>query len=91
MELVQRKEIDKKKDNIKAPDKLRSWVQIIPPGPLFPVVQIRYCFEFNFNNCRTKSLAMYCCSPTTISNILLNNLAIVTLAIAVILFAARQL
>ena len=33
---------------------LRSWVQI-PPGPLFPVVQLRYCFEFIFGKCRTNS------------------------------------
>jgi hypothetical protein len=36
---------------------LRSWVQI-PPGPFLTVVQIRYCYELYFNNCRTKSLAM---------------------------------
>jgi hypothetical protein len=36
---------------------LRSWVQIIPPGPLFTVVQVRYCFELVFDSCRTKSLA----------------------------------
>ena len=35
---------------------LRSWVQI-PPGPLFPVVQIRYWFELVFGYCPTKSLA----------------------------------
>jgi hypothetical protein len=34
--------------------RLRSWVQI-PPGPLFTVVQLRHCFEFNFGKCRTKS------------------------------------
>jgi hypothetical protein len=33
--------------------RLRSWVQL-PPGPFLPVVQIRYCFEFNLDNCLTK-------------------------------------
>jgi hypothetical protein len=32
---------------------LRSWVQI-PPGPFLSVVQLRYYFEFNLDNCRTK-------------------------------------
>jgi hypothetical protein len=27
---------------------LRSWVQI-PPGPLFTVVQLRYCFELDLS------------------------------------------
>jgi hypothetical protein len=36
---------------------LRSWVHSIPPGPLFPVVQLRHCFEFILDNCRTDSLA----------------------------------
>jgi hypothetical protein len=34
---------------------LRSWVQI-PPGPFLSVVQLRYYFEFNLDNCRTKKL-----------------------------------
>jgi hypothetical protein len=33
---------------------LRSWVQIIPPGPFLPVVQLRYYLEFNLDNCSTK-------------------------------------
>ena len=37
----------------KGTDELRSWVQL-PPGPFLPVVQIRYCFEFNLDNCLTK-------------------------------------
>ena len=32
---------------------LRSWVQL-PPGPFLPVVQLRYCFELDFGDCRTK-------------------------------------
>ncbi|MDQ3851882.1 MAG: hypothetical protein M3299_03495, partial [Thermoproteota archaeon] len=32
---------------------LRSWVQI-PPGPLFPVVQLRYWIEIVLGNCPTK-------------------------------------
>ncbi|HJY10905.1 MAG TPA: hypothetical protein VJ250_08125, partial [Nitrososphaeraceae archaeon] len=36
---------------------LRSWVQIHPPGPLFPVSEIRYCSELDFNNCQTNSAA----------------------------------
>jgi hypothetical protein len=36
---------------------LRSWVQI-PPGPFLSVRELRYYFEFNLDNCRTKSLAM---------------------------------
>ena len=32
---------------------LRSWVQIIPPGPLFNVVQLRYYFKLIFDECRT--------------------------------------
>jgi hypothetical protein len=36
---------------------LRSWVQI-PPGPLFTALEIRYCFEIDFNDCRTKLAAM---------------------------------
>ena len=35
---------------------LRSWVQI-PPGPFLPVLEIRYCFELDFNNCWTDSAA----------------------------------
>jgi hypothetical protein len=37
---------------------LRSWVQILPPGPLFPVVQIRYWNELGFSDCRTNSAAI---------------------------------
>jgi hypothetical protein len=37
--------------------KLRSWVQI-PPGPLFPVVQLRYYFELNLDDCQTNSAAI---------------------------------
>jgi hypothetical protein len=33
---------------------LRSWVQI-PPGPFLPVREVRYYFEFNLDNCPTKS------------------------------------
>ena len=32
---------------------LRSWVQL-PPGPFLSVVQLRYYFEFNLDNCLTK-------------------------------------
>jgi hypothetical protein len=42
---------------------LRSWVQI-PPGPFLSVVQIRYCSEIDFNNCRTNSAAMPMPYPT---------------------------
>jgi hypothetical protein len=37
---------------------LRSWVQI-PPGPSFPVVQLRYWFERVLNKCRTNSAATH--------------------------------
>ena len=36
---------------------LRSWVQI-PPGPFLLILEIRYYYEFNLDNCRTKSLAL---------------------------------
>src|SRR5215212_3897173 len=36
---------------------LWSWVQL-PPGPFLSTRDLRYYFEFNFNNCRTKSLAV---------------------------------
>jgi hypothetical protein len=35
---------------------LRLWVQI-PPGPHFPVVQLRYYFELILGDCRTDSAA----------------------------------
>jgi len=37
---------------------LRSWVQIIPPGPFFPVVQLRYYFRFIVGGCRTNWLPL---------------------------------
>ncbi len=39
MDIVQRKR-KSRHDNTKAVDVLRSWVQIIPPGPFFTVVQL---------------------------------------------------
>ena len=42
---------------------LRSWVQI-PPGPSFPVVQLRYWFKLIFDECRTNSTAMPMPYPT---------------------------
>jgi hypothetical protein len=39
-------------------DALRSWVQL-PPGPFLSVVQLRYYFEFNLDNCRTILPAMH--------------------------------
>ena len=36
--------------------RLRSWVQI-PPGPLLLVLEIRYCFKRDFNDCRTNPQA----------------------------------
>src|SRR5919106_1814321 len=36
---------------------LRSWVQL-PPGPYLPVLELRYYFEFDFNNCRTNLAAI---------------------------------
>ena len=39
---------------------LRSWVQI-PPGPLLSVVQLLYCFERVFDECRTKILVSHEC------------------------------
>jgi hypothetical protein len=38
--------------------RMRSWVQILPPGPFLSVVQLRYYFEFNLDNCRTNSAAI---------------------------------
>jgi hypothetical protein len=38
-------------------DGLRSWVQI-PPGPLFPVLEIQYYSEFDLGNCPTNSAAV---------------------------------
>ena len=32
--------------------RMRSWVPL-PPGPFLSVVQLRYYFEFNLDNCRT--------------------------------------
>ena len=40
-----------------------SWVQI-PPGPFLFVLEIRYCFESNLDECRTKDLAMSMPYPT---------------------------
>ena len=37
--------------------RMRSWVQL-PPGPFLSVVQLRYYFEINLDNCRTNSAAM---------------------------------
>src|SRR5687767_5632780 len=37
--------------------RMRSWVPL-PPGPFLSVVQLRYYFEFNLDNCRTNSAAM---------------------------------
>jgi hypothetical protein len=42
------------RDHQRYRDLLRSWVQI-PPGPLFPIVQLRYCFERVLNKYRTNS------------------------------------
>jgi hypothetical protein len=38
---------------------LRSWVQI-PPGPFLSVMKVRHWFEFNLDNCRTKTLFEIC-------------------------------
>ena len=35
---------------------LRSWVPL-PPGPFLPVIELRQCFELDFNNCQTKPSA----------------------------------
>jgi hypothetical protein len=37
---------------------LRSWVQILPPGPLLSVMKLRYWFEFIFDECRTNLAAI---------------------------------
>ncbi len=37
--------------------RMRSWVPL-PPGPSLSVVQLRYYFEFNIDNCRTNSAAI---------------------------------
>jgi len=37
--------------------RMRSWVQL-PPSPFLSVVQLRYYFEFNLDNCRTNSAAI---------------------------------
>jgi hypothetical protein len=34
---------------------LRSWVQI-PPGPFLSARELRYYFEFDLDDCRTKTL-----------------------------------
>jgi hypothetical protein len=39
---------------LKYADWLRSWVQIIPPGPLLQSSKLRYYFKFVFDECRTK-------------------------------------
>jgi hypothetical protein len=44
-------------------DLLRSWVQI-PPGPLFTVLEIRYCSEIDFDDRPTETLAMPMPYPT---------------------------
>ena len=36
---------------------LRSWVQL-PPGPFLSVLEIRYWIELDFDNCRTKTVAI---------------------------------
>jgi hypothetical protein len=33
---------------MKVARELRSWVQIIPPGPFLSVIQLRYYSKFNF-------------------------------------------
>jgi hypothetical protein len=38
--------------------RMRSWVPLPPPGPFLSVVQLRYYFEFNLDNCRTNSAAI---------------------------------
>lgn len=43
--------------NVKV-DALRSWVQIISPGPLLYVMELRYYFEFIFWYCWTNSHKM---------------------------------
>jgi hypothetical protein len=48
------REIEERKESLWL---LRSWVQI-PPGPFFPVIEIRHCFEIVFGSCRTDSVAM---------------------------------
>jgi hypothetical protein len=40
-----------------------AWVQL-PPGPSFPVVQLRYYFELIFDECRTNVTAMPMPYPT---------------------------
>jgi hypothetical protein len=35
-----------------------AWVQILHPGPLLPVLEVRYYFKFIFGKCRTKSPAI---------------------------------
>ncbi len=37
--------------------RMRSWVPL-PPGSFLPVVQLRYYFVFNIDNCRTNSAAI---------------------------------
>ena len=37
--------------------RMRSWVPL-PPSPFLSVVQLRYYFEFNLDNCRTNSAAI---------------------------------
>ena len=42
---------------------LRSWVQIIPPGPLLSVLEILYCFGLVLGYRRTNSAAMPLSDP----------------------------
>jgi hypothetical protein len=46
---------------------LRSWVQIIPPGPLYHSSELRHYFELILGSCRTKSLAENYTEVVTIS------------------------
>jgi hypothetical protein len=49
---VVEREIEERKESMWL---LRSWVQIIPPGPFLSVRELRYCFELILNKCRTNS------------------------------------
>jgi len=44
--------------------RLRSWIQIIPPGPLIFVTELRYWIKLVSSYCRTKSLAKPMPYPT---------------------------
>jgi hypothetical protein len=37
---------------------LRSWIQLLPPGPFLPVIELRHYIELVLSNCRTNPAAM---------------------------------